>query len=75
MKILATLDERNICIGILETSEIITGAIELQEYDRSLLGKKYEDGAFVDVPPQEVVPQTTLEDKINYIYYKQMGAI
>lgn len=33
------------------------------------------DGTFIDPEPAPVEPQTSLEDKINYIYYKQMGVI
>lgn len=32
-----------------------------------------QDGTFIDPEPVPVEPQPTLEDKINYIYYKQMG--
>lgn len=32
-----------------------------------------QDGTFVDPEPTQTTPETTLEDKINFIYYKQMG--
>lgn len=34
-----------------------------------------EDGTFITPEPTPTEPQPTLEDKINYIYYKEMGLI
>lgn len=34
-----------------------------------------QDGTFIDPVPTQTTPEPTLEDKINYIYYKQMGVI
>lgn len=33
------------------------------------------DGSFIDPEPSQTTPETTLEDKINFIYYKQMGVL
>lgn len=33
------------------------------------------DGTFIDSQPTQITLEPTIEDKINYIYYKQMGVI
>ena len=46
------LDDNNLVVGINQTTGTIDAAnmIETPEYDTSLLGKKYENGVFVDGP-------------------------
>ena len=46
------LDDNNIVTGVTQTTGTIDAAnmIEIPEYDTSLLGKKYENGVFVDGP-------------------------
>lgn len=48
----AELDENNICKAVSELAgEVIKDAmIPLETYDTSLLGKRYEDGEWVEVP-------------------------
>lgn len=36
---------------------------------------KQQDETFIDPEPTQTTPETTLEDKINFIYYKQMGVL
>lgn len=56
--IYAELDENNICKAISDLSgEVIAGTmIPLETYDTSLLGKKYADGVWEEVP-QEPTPE------------------
>ena len=46
------LDDNNIVTGVTQTTGTIDAAnmIEIPEYDTSLLGKKYENGVFVEGP-------------------------
>lgn len=46
------LDDNNLVVGINQTTGTIDAAhmIEIAEYDTTLLGKKYENGVFVDGP-------------------------
>ena len=46
------LDDNNIVIAVTQTTGTIDAAhmIEVAEYDTSLLGKKYENGVFVEGP-------------------------
>ena len=46
------LNDNNIVTGVTQTTNTIDAAnmIEIAEYDTSLLGKKYENGVFVDGP-------------------------
>ena len=48
----AQLDDNNLVVGINQTTGTIDAAhmIEIAEYDTSLLGKKYENGVFVEGP-------------------------
>ena len=48
----AQLNGNNIVTGVTQAAGIIDAAhmIEIPEYDTSLLGKKYENGVFVDGP-------------------------
>ena len=48
----AQLDTNNIVMGVTRAADIIEAAhmIEVIDYDASLLGKKYENGVFVEGP-------------------------
>lgn len=48
---------------------------EIQSDIAKLGQKMLEDGTFVDVPIEPTTPQPTLEDKVNYLYYKSIGVI
>lgn len=60
-----TLDENNICTGIHKTSMPVAreGFQQIDSYDTSLLGKKYENGEWVTVeyPDPEPEPPTQLD--------------
>ncbi|WIF95111.1 hypothetical protein [Caminicella sporogenes] len=51
----AQLDENNICIGVSELSGEVDAPnmIKIESFDTSLLGKKYEDRKFIEVPKTE----------------------
>ena len=46
------LDDNNLVMGVTKATDTINAAnmIEIPEYDTSLLGKKYENGVFVEGP-------------------------
>ena len=46
------LDDNNLVLGVTKATDTINAAnmIEIPEYDTSLLGKKYENGVFVEGP-------------------------
>lgn len=68
-----TLGENNEIIGIRFGKQIVEGEIqsELGEIGQIM----QPDGTFVTPEPEPTEQHPTLEDKINYIYYKQMGVI
>lgn len=68
-----TLDENNIIISIRCGNERVGNEIEsdLGEIGQKLL----EDGTFVDIEQEETKEEISMEDKINYIYYKLQGGI
>jgi hypothetical protein len=67
------LDENNKVVSIRFGDEIVEGEIQS---DTGELGQIMQpDGTFITPEPEPVEPVPTLEDKINYIYYKQMGVI
>lgn len=43
--------------------------------DGELNQRLLEDGTFVDVQQPEVEPYPSLEDKVNFLYYREMGLI
>lgn len=63
----AQIDENNICVGVSDLSgEVNTdNMIRLDTYDLAVMGKKYEDGTWLEVenpepePPEPVEPQPT----------------
>jgi len=67
------LDSSNKIIAIREGMTAVIG--ELQS-DNGELGQIMQpDGTLITPVPENVTPQPTLEDKINFIYYKLMGVI
>jgi len=60
------LDDNNLVVGINQTTGTIDAAhmIEIAEYDTTLLGKKYENGVFVDGP---VVVLPSIITKIAFL--------
>lgn len=71
-----TLDINNMVVGVknvgenytLQPNEFISDLGEIEQI-------KQTDGSFITIAPELETPQPTLEDKINYLYYKQMGVI
>lgn len=67
-----TIDKDKIITSIRYGTAPIEGEIlsEVGEIGQKLLA----DGTFIDIPQLEI-PTVTMEDKINYIYYKLQGVI
>lgn len=71
----AQLNENNICIGVSQLSgEVISpDMILLQSYDAPLLGKKYNNGIWEDMPTPEPIP--TDQETINASLMATMNEI
>jgi len=69
----AQLDENNICIGVSQLSGEVseTNMILLERYDMSLIGKKYNNGTWEDMPTPE--PKPTAQDEINAEILKMLN--
>lgn len=69
MYVYAQIDENSICVGISELSGKIINKtmIPINEYDMSILGKKYNKGVWEEVPQPE--PQPTQLDIIQEQVY------
>ena len=61
----AQIDENNICIAVSDLSGKVTAdnMLRLETYDTSLLGKKYNNGVWKEVPQPE--PEPTQLDRIE----------
>ena len=61
----AQIDENNICIAVSDLSGKVTAdnMLRLDTYDTSLLGKKYNNGVWEEVPKPE--PEPTQLDRIE----------
>lgn len=67
------LGENNQVIGIRFGTSIVEGEIQS---DTGEIGQIMQpEGTFIDPEPAPVEPAPTLEDKVNYLYYKAMGVI
>ena len=64
--IYAQLDDNNVCVGISQLSgEIqVENMLQIEHYDTTLLGKKYENGKWVEVPPETMPIQEPTEEEI-----------
>lgn len=60
----AQLNDDNICIGVCQLSGEVNASnlISIQEYDEGLVGKKYTEGEFIDVPKLELKIQPSTVD-------------
>lgn len=68
-----TLDGYNKVIGIRYAEEIVEGEIKS---DVGNIGQiMQQDGTFLDDTTPPPAPQPSLEDKVNYLYYKSKGLI
>lgn len=61
----AQIDENNICIAVSDLAGKVTAdnMLRLETYDTSLLGKKYNNGVWEEVPQPE--PEPTQLDRIE----------
>lgn len=62
MKTYAQLDENKICVGITQTEGLIKSLdiVEIEDYDISILGRKYNDGVWETLAPAPMPePETT----------------
>ena len=61
----AQIDENNICIAVSDLTGKVTAdnMLRLETYDTSLLGKKYNNGVWEEVPKPE--PEPTQLDRIE----------
>ena len=65
----AQLDEDNICIGLSQLSGEVDSPdmIELSEADFSggnILGCRYENGEWIEIPHEPYVPEKTIEERL-----------
>ena len=67
------LSDDNEVIGIRFGTSIVEG--ELQSETGELGQIMQPDGTFITPEAAPTEPQPTLDDKVNYLYYKAMGVI
>ena len=68
-----TLDSNKKVIGTRTGTTIIEGEIQS---DLGEIGQiQQADGSFITPATTPVTPIPTLEDKVNYLYYKSIGVI
>lgn len=68
MYIYAQLNEESICNGLSRLSGEVTAdkMVLIEEYDTTLMGKKYENGVWVEVPPEPTpIPKPTEEEIVQ----------
>lgn len=71
-----TLNESKKIIGVKEVrDDYLLQENEIESSVGEIGQIMQQDGTFITPEPTPVDPQPTLEDKINYIYYKEMGVI
>ena len=63
----AQLNDENIVCALLSTSTEMKNAnfIELESYDLSVLGKKYNGGVWEEMPVEEIPAEPTQLDRIE----------
>lgn len=68
-----TLDSNNKVIATRTGSSILQREIQS---DIGEIGQIMQaDGTFTTPAPTVITPEPTIEDKVNYLYYKSMGVI
>ena len=73
MKRYIVLNENNIVTSERFGPEIAKGEIQS---DIGEIGQIMQpDGIFITPEPELIIPTPTLEDKVNYLYYKSKGVI
>ncbi|MDU1029427.1 MAG: hypothetical protein E7A50_08035 [Clostridiales bacterium] len=60
----AQINKDKICVGISQLNDVVQASnlVELEDYDLSVLGKKYEDGEWQDVPKDPTPPEPTQDE-------------
>jgi len=59
--IYAQLNKENICVGLSQLSGEVEkdGMLQIENYDASLLGKKYNNGIWKEVERESIIPEPT----------------
>lgn len=67
MYMYAQLNEESLCNGLSRLSGEVTAdkMVLIEEYDTSIIGKKYEDGKWIEMPKVEVVEEPTEQEIIQ----------
>lgn len=71
MYVYAQINENNMCIAVSQLSGLVDlpNMIKLNSYDLSILGKKYNNGVWEEVPQPEPKPEPTIntlaENQLN----------
>ena len=66
--IYAQLDMNNICTGISQLSGEVQAPnmLQIENYDTTLMGKKYENWVWIEVPPEPMpIPEPTEEEIVQ----------
>ena len=66
--IYAQLDMNNICVGLSQLSGEVQAPnmLQIENYDTTLMGKKYENGVWVEVPPEPMpIPEPAEEEIVQ----------
>ena len=73
----AEIDENNIAFSLLDapTPSTFEKHIELESYDISVLGKKYNGGVWEEIPVDEVPAEPTQFDRIEAAVNKSQQEI
>ena len=63
--IYAQLDMNNVCVGLSQLSDEVneSNMLQIEFYDTALIGKKFEDGKWIELPQEPVIP--TPEEPTN----------
>lgn len=65
--IYAQINEENICVGVSQLSGEVDSPllIPIAEFDSSVIGKKYVNGAWEEVEQTEITPEPTEQELIQ----------
>ena len=68
MYIYAQLNEESICNGLSRLSGEVQAPnmLQIENYDTTLMGKKFEDGKWIELPPEPTpIPEPTEEEIVQ----------
>lgn len=68
-----TINEKNAVTGVRYGYSIVEGEIESEAGELGQIMQ--EDGTFITPEPEQIDEIPTMEDKVNYLYYKAKGLI